>query len=29
MDDLEKMEIGDGVIPQPTYVNARLSMSQK
>jgi hypothetical protein len=29
MDDLEKMEIGDGVVPQPTYVSARLSMSQK
>jgi hypothetical protein len=29
MDDLEKIDIGDGVIPQPTYVSARLSTSQK
>jgi hypothetical protein len=29
MDDLEKVDIGDGVIPQPTYVSARLSTSQK
>jgi hypothetical protein len=28
MDDLEKVDIGDGVIPQPTYVSAHLSMSQ-
>jgi hypothetical protein len=28
MDDLEKVNIGDGVIPRPTYVSARLSMSQ-
>jgi hypothetical protein len=29
MDDLEKVDIGDGVIPQPTYVCARLNTSQK
>jgi hypothetical protein len=29
MDDLEKVDIGDGVIPQPTYVSARLNMGQK
>jgi hypothetical protein len=29
MDDLEKIDIGDGVIPQPTYVSAHLSTSQK
>jgi hypothetical protein len=29
MDDLEKVDIGDGVIPQPTYVSARLNTSQK
>jgi hypothetical protein len=29
MDDLEKVDIGDGVIPRPTYVSARLNMSQK
>jgi hypothetical protein len=29
MDDLEKVDIGDGVIPRPTYVSARLSTSQK
>jgi hypothetical protein len=29
MDDLEKVDIGDGVVPQPTYVSARLNMSQK
>jgi hypothetical protein len=29
MDDLEKVDIGDGVIPRPTYVSAHLSMSQK
>jgi hypothetical protein len=28
MDDLEKVDIGDGVVPQPTYVSAHLSMSQ-
>jgi hypothetical protein len=28
MDDLEKVDIGDGVIPQPTYVSARLNTSQ-
>jgi hypothetical protein len=29
MDDLEKVDIGDGVIPRPKYVSARLNMSQK
>jgi hypothetical protein len=29
MDDLEKVDIGDEVIPQPTYVSAHLNMSQK
>jgi hypothetical protein len=29
MDDLEKVDIGSGVIPRPTYVSARLNMSQK
>jgi hypothetical protein len=29
MDDLEKIDIGDGIVPRPTYVTARLSMSQK
>jgi hypothetical protein len=29
MDDLEKVDIGDGVIPRPTYVSARLNTSQK
>jgi hypothetical protein len=29
MDDLEKVDIGVGVFPRPTYVSARLSTSQK
>jgi hypothetical protein len=29
MDDLVKVDIGDGVVPQPTYVSACLNMSQK
>jgi hypothetical protein len=29
MDDLEKIDIGDGVISQPTYVNARLTHEPK
>jgi hypothetical protein len=29
MDDLEKVDIGNGVIPQPTYVSAHLNTSQK
>jgi hypothetical protein len=29
MDDIKKVDIGDGVIPQPTYVSARLNTSQK
>jgi hypothetical protein len=29
MDDLEKVDIGDGVIPRPTYVSACLNIGQK
>jgi hypothetical protein len=29
MDDLEKVDIGDGVVPRPTYVSARLNTDQK
>jgi hypothetical protein len=29
MDNLEKVDIGDGVIPWPTYVSAHLNTSQK
>jgi hypothetical protein len=29
MDDLEKVDIGDGVIHRPAYVSARLNPSQK
>jgi hypothetical protein len=29
MDGIEKVDIDDGVIPQPTYVSARLNTSQK
>jgi hypothetical protein len=29
MDDLEEVDIGDGVVPRPTYVSARLNTSQK
>jgi hypothetical protein len=29
MDDSEKVDIGDGVVPRPTYVSARLNMRQK
>jgi hypothetical protein len=29
MDDIEKVDIGDGVIPWPTFVGVRLNMSQK
>jgi hypothetical protein len=29
MDDLEKVDIGDGVVPWPTYVSAHLNTSQK
>jgi hypothetical protein len=29
MDDIEEVDIGDGVISQPTYVSACLNMSQK
>jgi hypothetical protein len=28
MDDIEKVDIGDRVIPRPTYVSARLNTSQ-
>jgi hypothetical protein len=28
MDDLAKVDIGDGVVPQPTYVSAHLNTSQ-
>jgi hypothetical protein len=29
MDDLEETDIGDGVIPWPTYVGAHLDVNQK
>jgi hypothetical protein len=29
MDDLEKVDIGDGVVSRPTYVSAHLNASQK
>jgi hypothetical protein len=29
MDDIEKIDIVDGVVPLPTYVSARLNMRQK
>jgi hypothetical protein len=29
MDDLEEVDIGDGVISRPTYVSVRLNTSQK
>jgi hypothetical protein len=29
MDDLEEVDIGDGVISQPTYVSAHLNTGQK
>jgi hypothetical protein len=29
MDDLEKVDIGDGVVSRPTYVSARLSTIKK
>jgi hypothetical protein len=29
MDDLDKVDIGDGVIRRPTYVSARLNLDQK
>jgi hypothetical protein len=28
MDDLDKVDIGDVVIPQPTYVSARLNLDK-
>jgi hypothetical protein len=28
MDDLEKVDIGDGVVPRPTYVSAHLNTNQ-
>jgi hypothetical protein len=29
MDDLEEIDIGDGVVTRPTYVSARLDINQK
>jgi hypothetical protein len=29
MDDLEKVDIGNGVVPRPMYVSAHLNMSLK
>jgi hypothetical protein len=29
MDDIKKVDIGDGVVSQPTYVSAHLNMNQK
>jgi hypothetical protein len=29
IDDLDKVDIGDGVIPRPTYVSACLNLDQK
>jgi hypothetical protein len=29
MDDLEKVDIGDGVVPRPTYVSVCLNTGQK
>jgi hypothetical protein len=29
VDELEKVDIGDGVIPRPTYVSAHLNTGQK
>jgi hypothetical protein len=29
MDDLEEIDIGDGDVPQPTYVSARPDVNQK
>jgi hypothetical protein len=29
MDDLEEVDIGDGVVSRPTYVSAHLNTSQK
>jgi hypothetical protein len=29
MDDMDKVDIGDGVISQPTYVSARLILGQR
>jgi hypothetical protein len=29
MDDLEKVDIGDGVVPRPTYVSGSLNTCQK
>jgi hypothetical protein len=29
MDDLEEIDIGDGVVPRPTYVSAHLDANQK
>jgi hypothetical protein len=29
VEDLDELDIGDGVVPWPTYVSAHLNMSQK
>jgi hypothetical protein len=29
MDDLEEIDIGDRVVPRPTYVSAHLDVNQK
>jgi hypothetical protein len=29
MDDLEKVDIGDGAVPRPTYLIAHLNIGQK
>jgi hypothetical protein len=29
IDDLDYIDIGDGVVPRPTYVSARLNPDQK
>jgi hypothetical protein len=29
MDDLDKVDIGDGVVPRPTYVSAHLKSDKK
>jgi hypothetical protein len=28
MDDLEKVDIGDGIVPRPTYISACLNMGK-
>jgi hypothetical protein len=29
MDNMDKVDIGDGVVPRPTYVSARLNPDKK